>query len=198
MIYDVSQQELVLKVAQELKNQIEMPEWAKFVKTGVHRETMPKNPDWWYIRAASILRVTHKLGPVGVSKLRTRYGGRKNRGMRPDAFREASGKIIRTILQQLEKAELIKQHTFANRKGRIATPKGVSLMMNVAKQILSTKSVEKKAEKKPVKKEVSKEEKKVVESKTDKAETPAKKQETVNTEPKVKAESQKTDKPEAD
>ena len=167
MIYDVSQQELVLKVAQELKNQIEMPEWAKFVKTGVHRETMPKNPDWWYIRAASILRVTHKLGPVGVSKLRTRYGGRKNRGMRPDA-------------------------------GRIATPKGVSFMMNVAKQILSTKSVEKKAEKKPVKKEVSKEEKKVVESKTDKAETPAKKQETVNTEPKVKAESQKTDKPEAD
>ena len=86
-----------------------MPEWAQFAESGAHRETLPKNPDWWFIRAASMLRVINAKGPIGVGKLRTRYGGRKNRGVRPDRFALASGKVIRTILQQLETAELIKQ-----------------------------------------------------------------------------------------
>lgn len=166
MIYDVSQQELVLKVAQELKKEIEMPEWAKFVKTGMHRETMPKNADWWYIRAASILRITHKLGPIGVSKLRTKYGGRKNRGVKPDAFKEASGKVIRVILQQLEKADLIKQQTIQSRKGRVATSKGVSIMMKAAKAILASETIN--VKQKPVISEQKAE--KVVEVKPDKVE----------------------------
>ncbi len=137
MIYKVNQHELVLELANELKKHIEMPDWARFVKTGVHRETVPRNPDWWYIRSASILRITHKLGPIGVSKLRTRYGGRKNRGVKPDKFALASGKVIRTILQQLEKAELIKQDSKGTHKGRITTPKGSSLIATTAKQIAS-------------------------------------------------------------
>ncbi|MFP4119335.1 MAG: 30S ribosomal protein S19e [Candidatus Woesearchaeota archaeon] len=138
MIYQVSQQKLVLALAQELKSLIEMPEWARFVKTGPHRETLPKNPDWWYIRAASILRTCYKNGPVGVSKLRTRYGGRKNRGFRPDKFERSSGKIIRTILQQLESAELIKQDAVGVHKGRVATAKGTSLLAKSAKQVAET------------------------------------------------------------
>jgi small subunit ribosomal protein S19e len=133
LINNVSQQKLVLKTAEELKGIIKMPEWAKFVKTGSHRETMPKNLDWWYVRAASILRVVNVLGPVGVNKLKTRYGGRKNRGMKPDAFQEASGKVIRVILQQLQKAELIKEHTIGTRKGRVSTPKGMSLLEKCAR-----------------------------------------------------------------
>ncbi len=78
MLHKVSQQELVLSITEELKTIIEMPAWAEFVKTGAHRETLPKNPDWWFIRAASILRIVFIRGPVGVSKLRVRYGGRKN------------------------------------------------------------------------------------------------------------------------
>ncbi|MGE0792914.1 MAG: 30S ribosomal protein S19e [Candidatus Woesearchaeota archaeon] len=161
MLKDVSQQKLVLETAQELKGMIKMPEWAMFVKTGSHRETMPKNADWWYIRAASILRLANKIGPIGVNKLRTKYGGRKNRGMKPDAFQEASGKVIRVILQQLQAAELIKEHTIGTRKGRITTPKGNSLLIKVAKKLLSEKPKTEKAELKeqpvPKKKETKEE-----------------------------------------
>lgn len=119
MIEQVSQQELVIALSSELKSVIEMPEWAQFAKTGAHRETLPKNPDWWFIRAASMLRVINVRGPVGVGKLRIKYGGRKNRGMRPDRFALASGKVIRALLQQLESAELIKQATVGTHKGRV-------------------------------------------------------------------------------
>ena len=139
MIYKVDQQKLIIAASAELKNHIEMPEWAKFVKTGSHRETLPRNPDWWYIRAASILRMCYKEGPVGVSKLRTRYGGRKNRGVRPDRFARAGGKVIRTILQQMEKADLLKQHTVGVHKGRSATPTGISLLTKAAKTVGVTK-----------------------------------------------------------
>ncbi|MGM5480601.1 MAG: 30S ribosomal protein S19e [Nanobdellota archaeon] len=135
MIYDVSQQELVLHLAEQLKKEIEMPNWAYFVKTGSHRETLPKHPDWWFIRAASILRICYKNGPIGVSKLRTRYGGRMNRGFRPDMFRRSSGKIIRTILQQLESKELIKQDTVGIYKGRVVTSKGLSLLASSSKAV---------------------------------------------------------------
>ena len=135
MIDTVSQQELVIALSSELKSFIEMPEWAHFAKTGAHRETLPKNPDWWFIRAASMLRVINNKGPIGVGKLRTRYGGRKNRGMRPDRFALASGKVIRTILQQLETADLIKQAQVGSHKGRVVTPKGVSTIAKATKVV---------------------------------------------------------------
>lgn len=168
MIYDVSQQELVLELSQELKKLIKMPEWALFVKTGSHRETMPKNDDWWYIRAASILRICHKIGPVGVNKLRVRYGGRKNRGMKPDAFRIASGKIIRVLLQQLESANLIKKHAIGTRKGRIATSVGISLMEKAARTIKSKIKTETKAVKSSVEEVEKVEEQPKVEKKENK------------------------------
>lgn len=133
MITAVNQTELVLSTSEELKENIAMPAWASAVKTGAHRETLPKNPDWWYIRAASILRVINQQGPIGVGKLRVKYGGRKNRGVRPDRFALAGGKVLRTILQQLEGAELIKQAQVGTHKGRVITAKGVSLLAKAAK-----------------------------------------------------------------
>lgn len=164
MLYTVDQQKLVLTVAQELKNHIEMPEWAKFVKTGAHRETFPRNADWWYIRAASILRFCHMKGPVGVSKLRTRYGGRKNRGVRPDKFTLASGKVIRVVLQQLEAAKLLKQTVVENHKGRVSTPSGVALLVKAAKAMEKT-TPKPKAKKASAKKEETTPKEKKVESK---------------------------------
>jgi ribosomal protein S19E (S16A) len=67
---------------------------------------------------------------VGVERLRTRYGGRKNRGVRPARFRKSSGKIIRTILQQLEKAGLVE--TLKERQfGRRLTPKGRNFLDSI-------------------------------------------------------------------
>ena len=41
---------------------------------------------------------------MGVNRLRTKYGSKQNRGFKPERFKRASGKIIRTILQQADKA----------------------------------------------------------------------------------------------
>ncbi len=86
-----------------------IPDWAQFVKSGVSRERPPADDDFWYIRAASILRQMYIRGVVGVGRLRTRYGSRKDRGVKPDKFRKASGKIIRVILQQAEAAGLVEK-----------------------------------------------------------------------------------------
>ena len=134
-VFDAKPQELAKEVAQELKSKIQPPAWAAFVKTGTHKERPPAERDWWYVRAASVLRTVYKDGPVGVSKLRSRYGGAKNRGVRPERFTKASGNILRKILQQLEKSGLVKYKKEGVHKGRIVTPVGVSLLEKAAAKV---------------------------------------------------------------
>jgi small subunit ribosomal protein S19e len=119
---------------EELKkiDEIKPPEWAIFVKTGVHKKLPPKQEDWWYIRTASILRRIYLDGPIGVERLRTFYGGRKDRGHKPERFRKAGGNIIRTSLQQLEKAGLVEKNKDTKKRGRIITERGKSLLNKVA------------------------------------------------------------------
>ena len=125
------------RVAVELKKQklVQPTEWSIFVKTGPNKERLPDDPDWWFARSAAILRSIAKLGPVGTEKLRTKFGGKKDRGHKPEQFQKSSGSIIRKILQQLETAGLIKQIEKGNHKGRILTPKGTSLLDKIAVQI---------------------------------------------------------------
>jgi hypothetical protein len=44
------------------------------------------NPDWWFVRAASMLRKLYLRGPIGVSRMRKFYGGRHRPGMSPPYF----------------------------------------------------------------------------------------------------------------
>jgi len=122
--------------SEELKKikEIKPTEWSLFVKTGVHKKMPPVNKDWWYIRAASILRKIYLKAPIGVSHLRIEYGGRKNRGHKPERFRKASGNIIRKILQQLESAELIEKSKNSKKKGRILTEKGLKFVRKIFKE----------------------------------------------------------------
>lgn len=110
-IYSQEPQAYILALADKLKNvkEFEVPEWAHFVKSGTSRERPPVDRDFWYIRSASILRQLYIKGVVGVERLRTKYGSRKDRGANPDKFRKASGKIIRLILQQAEAAGLVEK-----------------------------------------------------------------------------------------
>ena len=128
-VYDKKAEEIINKAAEALKKieHIKAPEWAEFVKTGTFKERPPVEKDWWYKRAASVLRRIYLNGPIGVSRLRIKYGGKKNRGVKPEKFYKGSGNIIRKILQQLETAELIKQNE-QGRKGRIVTNKGRSFL----------------------------------------------------------------------
>jgi small subunit ribosomal protein S19e len=147
---NVSKQELIIALSKELKVMIKKPEWAELVKTGVFKERPPVDSDWWYMRAASMLLKIQKLEPVGVSKLRTKYGGRKNMGVAPEHFFKGSGKIIRTIFQQLEIAGLLKQEKKGVHKGRALTGKAMSLIAGVSRKLEKPrqKLVEKKIEEK--------------------------------------------------
>lgn len=108
----------------------EVPEWAAYVKSGVSRERPPADEDFWYTRAASILRQLYIKGVVGVGKLRTRYGSRKDRGGRPDKFKKSGGKIIRVILQQAEMAGLVEKVTRLQH-GRRLTQAGRDLLDSI-------------------------------------------------------------------
>ncbi len=127
-VFDINPNELIEKVAEALKKDVVMPEWAKFVKTSTGKERPPDRTDWYFYRAASILRKVYKDGPVGTNKLRLKYGSKKNRGHKREEFRRASGKIIRSILQQLEKNGYVKKDKKGNFSGRVITPKGKSFL----------------------------------------------------------------------
>ena len=105
-VYEMNPQEYNEKLAEALKkiSEFEIPEWAMFVKSGPAKERPIEEEDFWYKRAASILRQIYKKEIVGVNRLRTKYGSKKNRGFKPERFMKASGKIIRTVLQQSDKA----------------------------------------------------------------------------------------------
>ena len=107
-----------------------VPEWANYVKSGVSRERPPVSEDFWYIRAASILRQLYIHGVVGVGKLRTRYGSKKDKGGRPDKFKKAGGKIIRIILQQAEAAGLVEK-VLRMQHGRRLTAAGRELLDSI-------------------------------------------------------------------
>jgi len=127
---DADQGELVKHLAQSLEGKIKMPEWARFVKTGVSRERAPEQNNWWYMRTASVLRKVSYDGPIGAEKLRSFYGGLHRRGHKPAHFAKGSGKIVRVMLQDMEKAGLIKKE----KKGRVATAEGYKLVTAAAKK----------------------------------------------------------------
>jgi len=105
-VYEMNSQEYNLKLAEALKkiHEFKEPEWVQFVKSGPSKERPIEDPDFWFKRSASILRQIYKHKIVGVNRLRTKYGSKKNRGMKPEHFMKSGGKIIRTILQQSDKA----------------------------------------------------------------------------------------------
>lgn len=122
-----------LALAKALKDleEFQRPDWILFVKSGTNRSRPIQDPDFWHKRAASILRQLYVNGTVGVERLRTRYGGRKNRGVRPAEFRKSSGKLIRTILQQSDKAGLTEKSE-DKKAGRKLTKKGKEFLEGVA------------------------------------------------------------------
>ncbi len=127
-IYDVDPQIVINNLAKDLKEIIKQPEWTPYVKTGNHKQRPPADKEWFFTRAAAILRTVALQGPIGVSKLRTKYGGKKNRGYKPEKFVKGSGNIVRKALQELDKAGLTVQAEKGVHKGRIATPKGMKML----------------------------------------------------------------------
>ena len=137
-VYKLDAQEYNLKLAEALKNipEFEAPEWINFVKSGSFRERPINDLDFWHKRAASILRQIYRKNVVGVNRLRTKYGGRQNRGSKPQRFKKSGGKIIRTILQQADAAgftEIAKaiKGVRERRPGRQLTQKGKDFLEGI-------------------------------------------------------------------
>ncbi len=134
-VYDVPPNDLIEAVAEELKaaGKVQPPKWAEFAKTGAHKEMPPTNPDWWFVRSASVLRRIYIDGPVGVSRLRSFYGGKKRKGVATGAFVKGSGSVIREALQQLEKAGYVRKL----KVGRQITPEGQAFLDDTAHKVRS-------------------------------------------------------------
>lgn len=111
------------------------PEWATFAKTGSHVKFPPHEKDWWHTRAASIIRKLEITPYLGVSRLRTVYGGRKERGHKPERFRRAGGNHIRKILQQLETAGLVETKKKGLKRGRFLTEQGRKFIKEVVSEV---------------------------------------------------------------
>ena len=75
-VKDVKAERFLNRFAKHMKRQgkFEIPKWADVVKTGVSRELSPYNPDWLYVRAASIARAIYIRGRSGVGALRKVLG----------------------------------------------------------------------------------------------------------------------------
>jgi small subunit ribosomal protein S19e len=133
VVYEMPADEYNSKLADALKQieEFNQPEWSFFIKSGVAKKRPPQEENFWYKRAASILRQIYINKIVGVNRLKTRYGGKQNRGAKPEKFKKGSGKIIRVILQQSEKAGLLERSTEGRRAGRRLTDKGKELLEGI-------------------------------------------------------------------
>jgi len=130
--HDVPASNFVERLAKYLKENVDEvtpPPWAAFAKTGAHVQRQPQNPDWWYIRCASLLRKIYIHGPIGLERLSAEYGGKKDFGVKPEHAVKAGSAIIRKALQQLEAAGWIET---AKPHGRRMTKKGRKYLQEVA------------------------------------------------------------------
>ena len=130
--YDVEASALIRKTADALKAEgLPKPDFVGLVKSGSHAQRPPEDPDFWYIRCASILRQTYVNNKIGTNRLRRHYGGRKSRGAKPEKHSPAGGSTIRKALQALEKAGYLKKE----KVGRTLSPKGRALLDKAASEL---------------------------------------------------------------
>ncbi|ESR53950.1 hypothetical protein CICLE_v10022728mg [Citrus x clementina] len=134
-VKDVSPHEFVKAYAAHLKRsgkQIELPTWNDIVKTGTLKELAPYDPDWYYIRAASMARKIYLRGGLGVGSFRRIYGGGKRNGSCPPHFSKSSGSVARHILHQLQNTNIIE---LDSKGGRRITSSGQRDLDQVAGRI---------------------------------------------------------------
>ncbi len=139
-VYDVPADVLISELTEILKGEdIAVPAWTAFVKTGVHADRPPHQSDWWHTRCASLLRKIYLRGPIGVDDLRKEYGGSKPRGYGARNHRDAGGAIIRNAIHELEKLGYVEK---VEKKGRILSKQGMQKLDRLATEILARLATE--------------------------------------------------------
>lgn len=134
-VFEVAAELFLEKLAAELKEavvEVKPPAWAGRAKSSAHSEMPPLADDWWYVRAASLMRKLYVHGAEGIRHLSAAYGGRMSKGPASERAWAGGRSSIRKILQQLEAAGLVEKQ---GKEGRALTGKGRALMDQLASGI---------------------------------------------------------------
>jgi len=137
-VKDVSAELFVKAYAQHLKRQgkLEVPKWVDYVKTSVAKELAPYDPDWFYVRCASIARKIYLRPNTGVGALTKVYGSNYRRGARTEHFRTANSGLLRYMVRQLEAIKVLEKT--ANGKGRKISRIGQQDLDRIAAHVRSS------------------------------------------------------------
>jgi len=122
-VKDVPSKEFIKAYSEYLKrtNWLELPKWIVYVKTSVSKELAPYDPDWYYLRAASIARKIYLRPSTSIADLQKVYGGNNRSGPRPSHFQKSSGAIARHIVKQLEKVGIVEKNPTSKGGRKIST-----------------------------------------------------------------------------
>jgi len=133
-VRDVDAHKFITAYAAHLKRsgKIDIPSWVDLVKTSCAKELAPYDPDWFYVRVASVARHVYLTPGVSVGSLNVVHGGKKRRGSRPSHHQTASGSVNRRALQALEKLSVLQKDVNG---GRRITSEGQRDLDNVASQV---------------------------------------------------------------
>merc|ERR1712167_507095 len=143
-VKDVPAKDFIEAFSRHLKkgNKIKMPDWAQYYKTACFKDLSPYDPDWLYIRAASVAYQLYMRGKVGVNTLRKHYSGKQRNGTCTEHSRLVAGKCIRFCLMQLEKSQFVGKMMIEGKdgeslcNGKALTKKGTTDMDRIASQIV--------------------------------------------------------------
>jgi small subunit ribosomal protein S19e len=110
-VKDVAAQDFVRAYAKHLKRsgRVPVPKWVDIAKTGTHKQLPPRDPDWFFVRTASVARKLYIRGGTGTGALRKVYGGAKHNGVSPSHFSTSSGSVVRNVLKGLEKMGVLEK-----------------------------------------------------------------------------------------
>ena len=111
--------------------------WHDLIKTATYKELCPQDPDWYYVRAAAVVRKIYLRGGIGVGAFQKIYGGAKSNGSRRPHFAKAAAGLHRNILQALTEIDLVAKKK--DKKGRWITRSGQRELDTIAAQIVATR-----------------------------------------------------------
>nr|XP_006817195.1 PREDICTED: 40S ribosomal protein S19-like isoform X2 [Saccoglossus kowalevskii] len=122
----------LLLFSKSKSGKLKVPEWVDIVKLGKHKELAPYDPDWYYVRSASLCRHLYFRGGVGVGAVMKIYGGRKRNGTAPSHYCLGSSSVARKVLQSLEGMKLVEKD---GNSGRRLTSQGQRDLDRIAGQV---------------------------------------------------------------
>merc|ERR1711881_282653 len=131
-------------------NKIDLPSWVDLVKTGHYHELAPYDEDWFYTRAAAIMRRLYYKPFVGVGRLANKFGGKERNGSARKHHATDSKAVIRACMKALEKAKLLTRYNDSKRgdfaddtrpendtklNRRVVSDEGKKTINNIAREV---------------------------------------------------------------